>query len=147
MAEVIAAAIKEEGVEVTRKRIADAHLEDLLAIDAVVIGSPTYYGTMAAEVKQFLDESIRLHGKLDGKVGGAFASAGTTGQETTVLSILQALLIHGMVVQGDFTGTHYGATSVGQTKEIDANQCRRFGRRFGALVKRVFAATAADAEE
>ena len=141
MAEAIASAIEDEGVEVVRKKIADANPDEMLGVDGVVLGSPTYYGTMAAEVKKFLDDSVRFHGKLDGKVGGAFASAGSTGQETTVLSILEGLLIHGMVVQGDFTGAHYGATSVGQTRDVDAKQCRRFGQRYARLVKRVCGST------
>lgn len=141
MAEAIASAIEAEGVEVIRKKIADTQPEEMLSVDGVVLGSPTYYGTMCAEVKKFLDESVRLHGKLDGKVGGAFASSGSAGHETTVLSMLQGLLIHGMIVQGDFTGTHYGATSVGQTREVDVKECRRFGRRLASLVKKVCAAS------
>lgn len=140
MAKAIASAIAEEGVDVVRQPIADTGPDEMLAVDGVVIGSPTYYGDMAAEVKKFLDDSVRFHGKLDGKAGAAFASAGSTGQETTVLSILHALLIHGMVVQGDFTGAHYGATSVGQTREIDVKGCRRFGRRYASLVKRLCSA-------
>ncbi len=139
MAKAIGDAIRAEGVEVTCKRVEDTRPDELLQVDAVVIGSPTYYGTMAAEVKRFLDESVRHHGKLDGKVGAAFASAGTTGQETTVLSILEALLIHGMVIQGDSRGLHYGVTSVGEHRDDDAKNCRRFGKRFAALVKRVCA--------
>jgi multimeric flavodoxin WrbA len=63
-------------------------------------GSPTYYGTMAWELKKLLDESVKFHGKLRGKVGGAFTSSANVGggNETTVLDILKALLIHGMVV-------------------------------------------------
>ncbi|MFC2009035.1 flavodoxin family protein [Chloroflexota bacterium] len=137
MANRISEALRQEGVEVDCKKVEDADVDELLAVDGVVIGSPTYYGTMAAEIKRFLDESVRHHTKLDGKVGAAFATAGSTGQETTVLSILEALLIHGMIVQGDCRGLHYGVTSVGAPQESDVQNCRRFARRFAALVKRV----------
>lgn len=50
------------------------------------------------------------HGKLVGKVGGVFTSSGMIGggNETTIMSILQGLLIHGMIVQGVQEGNHYG---------------------------------------
>jgi NAD(P)H dehydrogenase (quinone) len=95
---------------------------------------------MAAEIKSFLDASVAYHTKLDGKVGAAFSSAGSTGQETTVLSILQALLIHGMVIQGDCSGLHYGVTCVGAPNEGDVTYYTRFARRFAALLRRVRAA-------
>jgi len=139
LARFISNAIEGEGLEVDCRKVAEVQPEDLLQVDGVVVGSPTYYGTMAAEVKRLLDDSVRSHGKLDGKVGAAFASAGSTGQETTVLSILQALLIHGMIIQGDFSGLHYGVTSVGAQVEDDANRCRRFGQRYAQLVKLVCA--------
>lgn len=137
MARAIADSIAAEGVDVRCSKVQDVAPDDLLAVDGLVVGSPTYYGTMAAEVKALLDESVKYHGKLDGKVGAAFASAGSTGQETTVLSILEALLIHGMVVQGDFSGHHYGVTSVGEQQEDDVKRCQRFGQRYATLVKRV----------
>ncbi len=133
----IAEALRGEGLEVTCKKVQDASVDELLDIDGVVIGSPTYYGTMAGEVKSFLDRSVRHHMKLDGKVGAAFATSGSTGHETTVLSILQALLIHGMIIQGDCKSLHYGVTSTGEAKESDALNCKRFAQRFAALVKRV----------
>ena len=90
---------------------------------------------MAYEVKKFLDESIKHHGKLDGKAGAAFSSAASTGQETTVISILEALLIHGMIIQGDPKGHHYGATSFEKPDEKEADICRQFGKRFAGLVR------------
>jgi len=137
MAKSIAEAIAEEGLDVECKKVVDANPDELLNVDGLVVGSPTYYGTMAAEIKKFLDDSVKHHGKLDGKVGAAFASAAVTGHETTVISILEALLIHGMIVQGDPRGHHYGATSLGKPGEQDVQRCKRFGQRFARLVKRV----------
>lgn len=111
----------------------------MLVADGVIIGSPTYYGTMAAEIKQFIDESVKHHGALVGKVGAAFSSAGGPGggAETTVLDILKALLIHGMIVQGDSRGDHYGPTAVGRPDERAAKECRRCGQKVAQLVKRL----------
>ncbi|MFX1453030.1 MAG: flavodoxin family protein, partial [Promethearchaeota archaeon] len=100
--------------------------------------SPTYYGTMAAEIKKFIDDSVKFHGKLEGKVGAAFSSAAITGHETTVISILEALLIHGMIIQGDSKGQHYGATTVGKPDKNEAKWCQRFGQRVAELVKLIF---------
>ncbi len=135
LAKSITEAIAAENLDVVCKRVENVLLNELLEVDGLLIGSPTYYGTMAAEIKKFLDESIKHHRKLDGKVGGAFASAGVTGQETTVMSILQALLIHGMIIQGDPQGYHYGVTCLGKPTAQDLQRCKRFGQRFARLVK------------
>jgi len=137
MANRIADALRAEGLEVACKKVGETNVDEMLAVDGVVVGSPTYYGTMAAEIKSFLDRSVKHHTKLDGKVGAAFATSNTTGQETTVLSILQALLIHGMVIQGDCSGLHYGVTWAGEAKENDARNCARFAQRYAALLRRV----------
>ena len=137
LAKSITQAIVEEGVDVGCKNVEDTNPDELLDVDGIVLGSPTYYGTMAAEMKKFIDDSIKHHGKLDGKIGAAFATAGAMGQETTVLSLLEALLIHGMIVQGDFRGHHYGTTSLGKPDEKDIQRCQRFGQRFASLVKQI----------
>jgi len=110
MAELIAEGVRRENeVEVEVKAVQDTKVEELLDFDGIVIGSPTYYGSMAAEVKKLIDDSVKFHGELEGKVGGAFSSSGgiAGGNETTITDILQALLIHGMVVQGTPNGDHY----------------------------------------
>ena len=139
MAQMVADAMAAEGVEVACQRVQDTSLDDLLKADGIVIGSPTYYGTMAAEIKRFIDESVEHHGALEGKVGAAFSSAGGPGggAETTVLDILKALLIHGMIVQGDHRGDHYGPTAVGRPDERSAKECKRLGQRVAHLVKRL----------
>jgi len=137
MANLIAEGIGSEGVAVACKKVQETDVDELLEVDGVVVGSPTYYGTMAAEIKKFLDQSIKHHGRLDGKVGAAFSSAHVTGHETTVISILEALLVHGMIIQGDPQGYHYGATSLLKPDEKAADECRRWGKRIAGLVKRV----------
>lgn len=140
MAKAVAEGSEEiKGVEVRMKRVEETKLDDLLEADVIIIGSPTYYGTMAAPVKKLLDESVRIHGKLKGKVGGAFTSSGgsATGAETTLLSIIQAMLIHGMIVQGDPEDKHYGAACVGKPGKGELEQCRELGRRLTELASRL----------
>ena len=136
MAEEVAAAAREvEGAEVDLRPVDQVTPEDLLDQDALIMGSPVYYGTMAADLKGLIDKSVKYHGKLTGKVGGAFASSGGPGggNETTVLDILKALLIHGMIVQGDPKGDHYGPIAVGAPDERSQGECQRMGRRVAQL--------------
>jgi len=128
-----------DGINCTLKRVDNVSLDDLLKADGIIIGSPTYYGTMSGKIKTLLDESVEVHGKLQGKVGAAFTSSGGTasGAETTILSILQALLIHGMIVQGTPRAQHYGLAIVGAPKEKDKNRCREFGERTAKLTMKI----------
>lgn len=141
MAELVAQGAREEGgVDVDLRKVDEVSPDDLLEYDAIVMGSPVYYGTMAAELKHLIDESVRHHGKLEGKVGGAFASSGGPGggNETTILDILKALMIHGMVVKGMVLGDHYGPIAVGAPDERSRNQCLAYGRLVAALTKKLF---------
>jgi NAD(P)H dehydrogenase (quinone) len=136
----IAEGVREiEGVECKVLKVDDAKVKDLIEADGIIIGSPTYYGSMSGKIKAFLDESIKIHGKLEGKVGGGFTSSGGTasGAETTILSILEALLIHGMIVQGNPHSQHYGAAVVGSPDMEEENLCRRYGNRVAQLVKNI----------
>ncbi|MCX5725636.1 MAG: NAD(P)H-dependent oxidoreductase [Candidatus Saganbacteria bacterium] len=137
MAKLIEEGIKKGGVEVDVKRIEEVIVDDLLKYDGILIGSPTYYGHMAAAIKKLLDESVKFHGKLDGKAGGAFASSGNIGggNETTIRGIQEAMLIHGMVIQGNPSGDHYGPVSIGAPDARVVKHCQSFGKRFARLVK------------
>lgn len=139
LAEMLTAALKEEDLEVCMKIVLDTKVEELLEYDGIAIGSPTYYGQMAGEVKEFLDETVRLHGRLDGKVGLAFTTAGGhgTGGETTILSIIQAMLIHGMIVQGDPEDLHYGIITRGMPKNEDFDTIKSKAKRFAMLIKKL----------
>jgi len=127
------------GIRVTVKPVDKTQHKDLLEADGIIVGSPTYYGMMSGKIKTFFDESVDIHGKLAGKVGAAFTSSGGTasGAETTLLSILKAMLVHGMIVQGRHDDKHFGAAAVGEPKEKELEMCKRLGKRTAELVLRV----------
>jgi NAD(P)H dehydrogenase (quinone) len=106
-----------------------ATVDELAGYDAIIFGVPTRFGNMAAQMKNFLDQTGGLwaQGKLVGKVGSVFASTATQhgGQESTILSTHTVLLHHGMVIVGlpyawagqtkldEVTGgSPYGATTI-----------------------------------
>ena len=79
-------------------------VDDLAAADAVIFGTPTRFGNMIGQMRQFLDSTggLWLKGSLTGKVGSVFTSSATQhgGQESTILSFHISLLHHGMVIAG-----------------------------------------------
>ena len=139
MATAVEEGVKSEGLDVQLKDVKDVSPRELLEYEGIIIGSPTYYGTMAGQIKLLLDESVKYHGKLAGKVGGAFSSSGILGggNETTVLDILKALLIHGMIIQGSPMGPHYGPVAIGKPDTGNRNQCIELGKSVAQLVKRL----------
>lgn len=103
--------------------------KELSDYDAILFGTPTRFGNMAAQMRNFLDQtgSLWVQGALVGKVGSVFASTATQhgGQETTITSFHSTLLHHGMIIVGlpysfagltkmdEITGgTPYGATTL-----------------------------------
>ena len=96
-----------------------ATVEELPEYDAIIFGTPTRYGTMTAQMKNFLDQTGGLwaQGRLIGKVGSIFTSSATQhgGQESTILTTLPVLLHHGMVVVG-LPYAFQGQTGVDEVK-------------------------------
>jgi NAD(P)H dehydrogenase (quinone) len=109
-----------------------AAIEDLAGYDAIIVGAPTRFGRMCAQMASFLDQAggLWMRGALVGKVGGAFTSTATQhgGQEVTLFSIITNLLHFGMTIvglpyshQGQMTldeivgGSPYGASTVAGT--------------------------------
>jgi NAD(P)H dehydrogenase (quinone) len=139
MSELVEKSLTDSGADVVRKEVGSVDVEELLEYDGIVMGTPCYYGLMSAEIKKLLDDSVRLHGKLDGKVGAAFCSSANVGggNETAIVALLEAMLIHGMVIQGDPRGDHYGAVAIGSPDKRSSKQCRDMGRRVGELVKKL----------
>ena len=129
--------VKDTTVEV--KKVDKTTIEDLQGADGIIMGSPTYYGMMSSKLKELIDESVKIHGKLAGKAGAAFTSSGGTasGAETTLLSILQTMLVHGMVVQGRHDDKHYGAAAVGALNNENIASCKELGKRVANLAAKL----------
>jgi NAD(P)H dehydrogenase (quinone) len=126
-------------VEAVLKKVDDVNLDDLEGADGIIVGSPTFYGLMSGKLKTLFDKSVQIHGKLVGKVGGAFTSSGgnASGAETTLLSILDAMLIHGMIVQGRHDHEHYGAAALGAPNKKAIESCKQLGKNVTELTVRL----------
>ena len=139
MAKSVAEGAEEAGAQVILKRAENALNQDFLDADGIIMGSPTYFGEMSSRLKHIIDDSIEVHTQLTGKVGGAFTSSGgiASGAETTLLSIIQAMLIHGMIVQGDAEAQHYGVAAQGTPKSSDLKACEELGARVAVLIEKL----------
>lgn len=100
-------------------------LQDLEWADAIIFGTPTRFGNMAAQMKQFLDSTVSLwsKGSLIGKLGSVFTSTATQhgGQEATILSFHTTLLHQGMIIAG------LPYSFVGQTRIDEITGCSPYG--------------------
>lgn len=180
MAHAVAEGAREAGAEVSVKRVPElvpddvakqfhykldqpapiATVDELADYDAIIFGTPTRYGNMAAQMKQFIDQTGGLwaQGKLIGKVGSVFTSTASQhgGQETTLTSFHTVLFHHGMVVVGlpySFAGqngleqvkggTPYGASTIAdgdgsrQPASIELDGARYQGRHVAGIAAKL----------
>lgn len=185
MAEAVAAGVREiPGAEAVLRRVPEtlptevlakmgaldaqkaiAHIpvctvDELPGYDAIIFGTPTRFGNMCGQMRQFLDATGQLwaQGKLVGKVGSVFTSTATQhgGQESTILSFHTTLLHHGMVIvglpytfQGQMTvdeitgGSPYGASTIAggqgarQPSENELAGARFQGRHVAAIAAKL----------
>ena len=181
MAEAIAAGARSVArAEVTMKRVPElmpeevarkagmkldqeapiATVDELAHYDAIIFGTPTRFGNMAAQMRNFLDQtgSLWVKGALVGKVASVFASTGTQhgGQETTITSFHHTLMHQGMIIVGlpySFPGltrmdqisggTPYGATTLAgadgsrQPTENELEGARFQGRHVAEIAARL----------
>lgn len=129
------------GTTAVLKNTQEVTKEDFTASDGVIAGSPVYFGTMAAELKTVFDQFVGARKQMEGKVGAAFATSGDAsgGKETTMMSIIQCLMIYGMVITGDplaATG-HYGVACVGPPDSIIEENGSKLGRRVAELAGKI----------
>lgn len=142
LAEAVARGVEEvEGVSALLKNTSEVTKEDFVECEGLIVGSPVYFGLMTAEVKKVFDEFVSVRKKMEGKVGAAFTTSGdpSGGKETTMMSIIQALLIYGMVIVGDpmsATG-HYGVACVGEPDEKALENGAKLGNRVARLVSKL----------
>jgi NAD(P)H dehydrogenase (quinone) len=139
-----------------------AAVEDLAAADAILFGTPTRFGNMCAQMRNFLDQTgaLWMKGALVGKVAGVFTSTASQhgGQETTITSFHSTLLHHGMVIVGVpyaeqrllnmeeiSGGTPYGASTITKgdgSRQPSANElaiARYQGRHTAQIAARLAA--------
>jgi NAD(P)H dehydrogenase (quinone) len=146
------------------EQVADvATVAELESYDAIIVGCPTRFGRMPAQMASFLDQAGGLwaRGALNGKVGGAFTSTATQhgGQEVTLFSIITNLMHFGMTIvglpysyQGQMTldeivgGSPYGATTIAggqgqrQPSAIELDGARFQGRLIAETANKLFGA-------
>jgi NAD(P)H dehydrogenase (quinone) len=142
-----------------QKDVPIATMEDLREADGVIFGTPTRYGNMCAQMKQYIDSTIDLwvSGALEGKPAGIVVSTATThgGQETTCLTMMAPLLHLGFIIVGvpystpgmlhteGRGGTPYGATTVAGGKNDlepapeDLSIAEALGRRVAKVAKKL----------
>lgn len=129
------------GIEPLLKTTQEVTKEDFVNSVGIIAGSPVYFGAMAWELKRVFDEFVGIRKKMENKVGAVFATSGdpSGGKETTMMSMVQCLLIYGMIVVGDpmdATG-HYGVACVGAPDEKIAENARKLGRRVAELCRKI----------
>lgn len=157
------ATLKAHGAFEARKTFAHVPFikpDQLAEADGIIFGTPTRFGNMAAQMRNFLDQTggLWMKGALVGKVGSVFASTGTQhgGQETTITSFHTTLFHQGMVVVGvpyaeqrllnmsEITGgTPYGATTLANTdgsrspSENELQIAKYQGRHVATIAKKL----------
>ncbi|MFZ5906189.1 MAG: flavodoxin family protein [Nitrospirota bacterium] len=137
----IAKGVESTGVKALLRSTRDVTKEDFLNSAGIIAGSPVYFGTMAADLKRVIDEFVGVRLKMENKVGAAFATGGhhTGGKETTIMSILQAMLIYGMIIVGDPMNAsgHYGVGCVGAPDERALSDGFKLGARVAGLCRKL----------
>ena len=142
LAEEVAKGVREvKDVKCVVKPVNEVTKDDFLQSDGIIAGSPVYFGTMAAELKAVFDKFVGMRSQMGDKIGAAFATSGdpSGGKETTIISIIQALLIYGMIVVGDpldATG-HYGVSCTGAPDRPTALNAQKLGKRVALLIKKM----------
>ena len=130
-------------------------VEELPLHDAIIFGSPTRFGNMAAQMKAMWDRTTELwmDGSLIGKIGAVFTGAASVhgGQETTAVSMMFPMLHHGMIIVGvpysvpelTESGSPYGPSRIvgrlanKQIEESDIKVARALGKRVAEITKKI----------
>ena len=136
-----------DGAEPWERRLEEAQPGDLLACDALILGSPNWTG-ITGKLKDWMDYTGDLWetGELAGKVAGCFTAGWSRsgGTEMTLLQLMHVLVGHGMIFVGlpwsdamRESGSYFGATAHGEVRELDLEQARALGRRVAETALRM----------
>lgn len=157
---VVQGAERIPGVVVTMKPVEKVTREDLTSAEAILLGCPTYFGTLPGSMKTVIDDwSWKLKVDFTDKVGGAFSTGGgqVGGKEFVVMSLMMFMLNNRMVVAGplyqnDRTGSLWGEVGAAAitgpinpgVEEAELDGARRLGERVARLAKKMSSAHARD---
>jgi NAD(P)H dehydrogenase (quinone) len=139
---VVQGAQKITGVTTFAKKIAEVSAEDLKTADAILLGSPTYFGDMAGPMKTFIDDWFFKFGvSLVDKVGGAFSSGlgETGGKEHVLYSLIIAMMNAGMVVAGPLAEGMgmVGISALDPVSDAALKECRDLGEHVANVAWRL----------
>lgn len=141
LAMAIAKGVSATGAEAVLKSTAEVGPEDFRNSAGVIAGSPVYFGIMAAQLKKVFDDFVGLRREMENKVGAAFATGNhhTGGKETTILSILQCMMIYGMIIVGDpmDASGHYGVACCKEPDDMAQEDGFKLGKRVAELCARL----------
>lgn len=127
MAEAIGKGAEEAGGDVMVSQVDDVSPQLLKSAQAIILGSPCYFGNICWKMKKLIDETGGLLGELKDKVGGYFVSSGSKRDgEKTLYFLERALAIHQMRVER-------GILSVGSPSREILGECRRYGARIAQM--------------
>jgi NAD(P)H dehydrogenase (quinone) len=159
MAEGVVEGVKRRpGVVVSLKKVDEVTQQDLESADGIILGGPTYYGTLLGKMKVVIDDwSWKIKVDFTDKVGGAFSTGGgqVGGKEFVVVSLMMFMLSNRMVVVGplyrnDKTGSVWGEVGAAAmtgpldpgVSEGELDSARRLGERVSRLAAKLKAAGA-----
>jgi len=137
LAEEIAKGVSATGIEAVLRTTEEVSKDDFRNSAGIIAGSPVYFGVMAAQLKKVFDDFVSLRRDMENKVGAAFATGNhhTGGKETTIFSILQCMMIYGMIIVGDpmDASGHYGVACCKEPDETAAQDAFKLGKRVAEL--------------
>lgn len=144
VAKLIEEGVKRSGnIEVKTMNLDAVDKEFLQESEGIIFGTPTYYANISWEMKKWIDESSEFN--LEGKLGAAFSTANSIagGSDIALLTILNHLMVKGMLVYSGGVAfgkpkTHLGYVHINEIQENEDENARIFGERIANKVKQIF---------
>ncbi|MDO5516358.1 MAG: flavodoxin domain-containing protein [Clostridium sp.] len=132
-----------EGIEIKTMNLDNLDKDFVNDSQGIIFGTPTYYANISWELKKWIDESKDFN--LEGKLGACFATANCIagGADIALLSIINQIMVKGMMVYSGGTAlglpkTHLGYVHVNEISENEDENARIFGERIAKKVKQLF---------
>ncbi|OOM06342.1 flavodoxin family protein [Clostridium saccharobutylicum] len=144
VAKLIEEGVKRSGnIEVKTMNLDAVDKKFLQESEGIIFGTPTYYANISWEMKKWIDESSEFN--LEGKLGAAFSTANSIagGSDIALLTILNHLMVKGMLVYSGGVAfgkpkTHLGYVHINEIQENEDENARTFGERIANKVKQIF---------